>query len=287
MKSRETYIIAVSGGVDSVVLLHKLVAVKPPHINYIVAHFDHGIRTDSSSDAKFVKKLAKKYQTPFEFGRGNLGSDTSEDEARKARYDFLFSVKKKHRAVAIITAHHQDDILETMVVNILRGTSPRGLIGFTMPGIIRPLMNRTKQQITDYADKYGLEWHEDSTNNDQNYLRNYVRINLMPKITLKRRTLLEIRGSLVEKYYEIDSLTKKILVQSTKKGDLLRAKFVVLPHNVQKELMATMLRMRGIEIDRKMVERSVIAVKTLLPGKHIELTKGAKLLSGKKSVKLT
>ncbi len=286
MPSKETYIVAVSGGVDSVVLLHKLITVKPLHINYIVAHFDHGIRPDSSDDAEFVRKIATKLQIEFELGEGKLGPKASEEEARRKRYGFLRATAKKHNAMAIITAHHQDDVLETMIVNILRGTSPRGLIGFTQKDILRPLINKTKKELIDYAHSHKLDWHEDSTNSDPNYMRNYVRINFMPKLESHKKDFLKIREATVEAYREIDDLTKKMLVQTMKKEELVRSRFVILPYVVQKELMATMLRMRGIVIDRKMVERSVIAVKTLQPGKHIELTKDAKLLSGKKSVKL-
>jgi len=90
------YVVAVSGGVDSAVLLDIL--SKKPGLDLIVAHFDHGIRDDSKSDAIFVANLAKEYNLPFETKREELGSDVSEEKARDRRYEFLRAVAKKHDA---------------------------------------------------------------------------------------------------------------------------------------------------------------------------------------------
>src|SRR3990172_5722177 len=125
-----TYVVAVSGGVDSVVLLHLLVQKGQraegrgqSKYNFIVAHFDHGIREDSKLDRELVQELAKKYNLPFVYNQGNLGPKASEATARDARYAFLNKVKDSVSAQAIITAHHQDDVLETAIINLLRGTN--------------------------------------------------------------------------------------------------------------------------------------------------------------------
>lgn len=291
----EVYILAVSGGVDSVVLLHKLVTQLPTTIRqpadqppiYIVAHVDHGIRPDSSDDAKFVESLAKKYGVAYASTRLELGPETSEELARSARYKFLFEVMKKHNAEAVITAHHQDDVLETMIVNILRGTGPKGLIGFSRPHILRPFIDKTKLEILDYAKENNLQWREDSTNQDMSYARNHVRIKIMPKLTGDdRQKLLNIREKVVELYLEIDDSTKKLLVQTLIKGELVRARFVVLPYIIQKELMAVWLRLNNVEIDKLMIKRAVISAKTMKPNKKLELSKDATLLIGKRTIVL-
>jgi tRNA(Ile)-lysidine synthetase-like protein len=119
------YVVAVSGGVDSVVLLDAL--SKLPNLELVVAHLDHGIREDSIEDRRFVASLAASYGLVFEYGEGRLGSGASEATAREARYNFLRGVKMKHDAKAIITAHHQDDLIETAILNMLRGTGRKGL----------------------------------------------------------------------------------------------------------------------------------------------------------------
>src|SRR3989344_5293986 len=113
------YIVAVSGGVDSVVLLDML--IKQKEHNLVVAHFDHGIRVDSDADARFVWELAKKYELSFEVRREELGDAASENTARSHRYAFLRDIAKKYSAT-IVTAHHADDVVETIAINLTRGT---------------------------------------------------------------------------------------------------------------------------------------------------------------------
>src|SRR5689334_6585659 len=113
------YVVAVSGGVDSMALLHMLNS--RPDLKLTVAHFDHGIRDDSAQDLLLVEKVAKSYGRPFVFKAGRLGPDASEAGARTARYRFLRQVLRDCGAKAIITGHHQDDLLETAILNMLRG----------------------------------------------------------------------------------------------------------------------------------------------------------------------
>ncbi len=191
-KYQRTYVIAVSGGVDSVALLDLIVSGrwKDLSLNYpfadssyqlVVAHFDHGIREDSGADADFVEKLAAKHQLPFELGAAKLGKNTSENTARIERYSFLQKCRKKYKAQAIITAHHQDDVLETAIINLLRGTGWRGLVSLGSTKVmLRPLLNTSKRDIVAYAKSRDLTWREDSTNKNQRYLRNYIRHSLIP-----------------------------------------------------------------------------------------------------------
>jgi tRNA(Ile)-lysidine synthetase-like protein len=105
------YIVGVSGGVDSIVLLDLL--AQQPGVKLIIAHFDHGIREDSAQDALFVQKVAEKYDLSFVAERGDLGRHASEAEARRARYAFFNKLIIQFEADALITAHHQDDLIET------------------------------------------------------------------------------------------------------------------------------------------------------------------------------
>ncbi len=168
------YIVAVSGGIDSVVLLDILSRQKD--LDLIVAHLDHGIRDDSHLDREFVSKLADKYDLPFESKREDLGPNTNEETARIYRYKFLRGLAKKHGA-KIITAHHADDVVETIAINLSRGTGWRGLAVLDSD-ITRPLTDKTKLDIIEYAKKNNLKWHDDSTNVDDKYLRNRIRKNL-------------------------------------------------------------------------------------------------------------
>lgn len=166
------YIVAVSGGIDSVVLLHQLVAAGEHEL--IVAHFDHGIRSDSAADARFVEALAAQYGLRYVGQREDLGLDASEDVARRHRYRFLRHVATQYDG-AIVTAHHRDDVIESIAINLTRGTGWRGLAVLDAPDVIRPLLDQSKRMLRQYALDHRLEWVEDSTNDQVVYLRNRLR----------------------------------------------------------------------------------------------------------------
>lgn len=164
-------VVAVSGGVDSVVLLDEL--VRAGDYDLVVAHFDHGMREDSAGDARFVEALARRYGLPFEHRREELAG-ANEDLARRRRYNFLFSVAEKYRG-KLATAHHLDDLVETVVFNLQRGTRWRGLAVLSDQRISRPLLKRTKSELIEIAKERQLEWVEDETNQQDIYTRNRLR----------------------------------------------------------------------------------------------------------------
>lgn len=175
------YIIAVSGGVDSMCLLD-LMANKHQY-DLVVAHVDHGIREDSREDAQLVSALAKKFGFNIVITKLNFQKNTSENLLRQARYDFLFEEMKRQKAAAVITAHHADDLLETSIMNVRRGTDRYGAAGgMTREGIKRPLLKVYKKELLNYAKDHNLQWHEDSTNQDVKYTRNFVRHEVIPDI---------------------------------------------------------------------------------------------------------
>lgn len=140
----------------------------------IVAHFDHGIRSDSASDAVFVRELASRYGYAFYSKREELGVEASEEKARLHRYAFLHEVCREQGAV-LATAHHANDVAETIAINIHRGTGWRGVAVMDNERIWRPLLTAVKSEILAYAKQHGLEWRDDSTNASDKYLRNRLR----------------------------------------------------------------------------------------------------------------
>jgi tRNA(Ile)-lysidine synthase len=261
-----SYVVAVSGGVDSIVLLDIL--RQRPGLKLTVAHFDHGIRDNSAADRRFVTELAKRYSLPFAYDEGRLGAGASEAAARQARYAFLRRVQAGNGARAIVTAHHQDDLLETAVLNMLRGTGRKGLTALkSRPDLVRPLLDVPKTAVVDYARAKGLAWREDVTNADQAYLRNYVRHQILPRFNeTDRANLLKILRTLTVTNQELDEvLTDMLGVSDTIDRDW----FNQLPHNVAREVLATWLRAHGINnFDRPTLERLVVAGKTAAAGKQ-------------------
>jgi tRNA(Ile)-lysidine synthase len=201
----ETLIVAVSGGVDSVVMLDVLASSEQRHL--IIAHVDHGIREESGQDEAFVRTLADQYGLTFVSTQLKLGPDASEDTARQARFAWLEAQRRKHGAGAIATAHHQDDILETIIINLVRGTGWRGLCSLRETATRhRPLLGLSKTEIVAYALTHGLDWREDSTNDTVRYLRNRIRSLVIPRLEPPARSrLLELYDSQLLLRQEIDA----------------------------------------------------------------------------------
>lgn len=276
-------VVAVSGGVDSVVLLDKLVrswraraegtsaqhelqGVEQQTSPFVVAHFDHGIRVDSADDARFVENLAKHHQLPFEVKREELGADASEDLARTRRYQFLRAVAKKHGA-KIATGHHMNDAAETIAINLVRGTGWRGL-AVLASDIERPLLGLTKPEILDYAKEQGLEWREDSTNQSDAYLRNRLRGKLVDEdIALQ---LAALRARQIELRDEIGRELANLSLQSPHQRYL----FVMAPSLVGHELMR---QVTFGKLTRPQQERALNAIKTFRPGSRYEAGAGVLL----------
>lgn len=176
----------------------------------VVAHFDHGIRPESDADARFVKALAEKYGLIFESTREELSAGASEAEARERRYLFLDSIAKKYSG-KIVTAHHQGDVIETIAINLTRGTGWRGLAVLNNSNIVRPLLQKTKQELYDYALTHNLEWVEDETNQTNVYLRNRLRKKLATLPEASRKKLIGLYEKQLRLKQEIEKNTAGFL----------------------------------------------------------------------------
>jgi len=267
-----TYIVAVSGGVDSVVLLDLL--NKQSDLKLIVAHFDHGIRENSAKDSQFVQQLANSLGLQFEVGSVKLGKNASEEQARDARYAFLHKLKNEHNALQIITAHHSDDIVETIILNLIRGTGWRGISSLrSTDHLLRPLLDYTKSDILNYAKDNKLEWVEDSTNQDIKYLRNDIRHNVVTKMNDKQRSeFLQLYRDQIELMNEIDSHTASLMSDQ-------RHNYIMWPTSVSLEVLRSQL-----QLTRPQAKRVLMAIKTAKPGTKLEITKEKSLLFTDKTV---
>lgn len=267
--------VAVSGGVDSVALLHMLVHKyssakkdKPAEVHerrFVVAHFNHGIRDDAHEDRQLVQQLSHDYKLPFVYSNGNLSPGTSEATARAARYAFLKSVMRASDARAIITAHHADDSLETAILNMLRGTGRKGLSALHHnPHVIRPLLHVHKHELIAYATANQLQWREDTTNRDAAYARNHLRLNVIPKLQPPHIETFRKHIDRAKQLNEaIDALIKDFLHEQPAVHKLDRGAFASLPHIVAKEVLAEWLRSNNIRSFNKLtIERLTVAAKT-------------------------
>jgi len=261
------YIVAVSGGVDSVALLHML--TKLPEHELIVAHFDHGIREDSASDAEFVAQLAADHGLPFETVREELGTGTSEEIARTRRYEFLRSLANKYEA-KIVTAHHGDDAVETVAINLHRGTGWRGLAVLDSD-IVRPLLNKSKKELHAYAQHYGLEWREDSTNSSDAYLRNRLRKQTSELEDDTKRQILALRHQQLDTKQLIDREVSRLVGEGP---EYSRYFFAHIPQAVALECLRFISQAK---LTRPQLERALLMIKTAGAGTFFEAGSGITL----------
>lgn len=186
-------VVGVSGGADSVCLLHLLKACEREwELSLFVVHIHHGIRgAEADSDAAFVAGLAEQLSLPFFLVRGDIPalaekSGMSEEEAgRQFRYDELEKIRREQRADYIAVAHHRDDQAETVLFRLFRGTGVRGLAGMEPKRgvVIRPLLFASGKDLRKMLYRHGYEWQEDATNRDRTYCRNWIRHELLPLVT--------------------------------------------------------------------------------------------------------
>lgn len=255
-------LLAVSGGIDSVVMLHLFRADK----DAIVTHFDHGIRESSAEDCAFVERLAKEYGLPFYSKRAELGEDCSEEKARAGRYQFFESLLESPED-KIYTAHHQNDLLESAMINLLRGTGWRGLAPLRNPKIERPLLSWTKADIYRYATEHGLRFRLDQTNNEDKYLRNRVRMKLSELPETKKQKLQE----LCQEQRELADKIEGILDSTAPSGpQFSRVFFRELPDALALEYLRHCL---NVSLTWPQLERALAAIRDFLPGKRFSLDK--------------
>jgi tRNA(Ile)-lysidine synthase len=178
-------LVAVSGGLDSVVLLHLLrFTTRLPKRDVHVAHVDHGLRTASTADAEWVSGLAKAWGLPVHAERVEVVGP-SEESARNARYAALERIRRGVGASWVAVGHHADDQAETVLHRVARGTGVPGLAGmasFREPGIWRPLLPFWRAELNEYAARHGLTWRTDETNSDLDFTRNALRHVVLPEL---------------------------------------------------------------------------------------------------------
>jgi tRNA(Ile)-lysidine synthase len=180
-------IVAVSGGADSICLLHVLIELLPNSVAG-VAHFNHHWRAEASDeDERFVADLASRKALPFFRAEATPSKGNREQEARKARQSFFAEISDPapdSRGAIIALGHTRDDQAETVLFRFLRGSGLTGLSGIlpAANGIIRPLINVTRAEVEHYLHSRNIPWREDATNQDLTYARNRIRHELLPQL---------------------------------------------------------------------------------------------------------
>ena len=225
-KQDDRVIVGVSGGADSLALLHLLHALEM-NLQLIAVYIDHGLRPEEiKQEEQTIKKYCRHLDVPFILKAVNVRDYASstkcsiEESARVLRHAALEKIRTDQRSSVIALAHTADDQVEEFFIRLLRGTSLKGLSGMVSKrdDIIRPLLNETKATLIEYLDETGVTFCHDSSNSDRRFLRNRVRLDLLPKLEKEfnpsiRRTILQNMDILAHDESFLDEVSRDAFEQ--------------------------------------------------------------------------
>lgn len=202
-------IVALSGGVDSVVLLTSLAKLRDD-LDIVAAHCNHNLREASKSDAEFCAELCEQLGVTFELANLDVVSFCSEkrvgteEGARHLRHLFFKELKDLHNTDYLLLGHHANDRAETVFFNFLRGTGLGGMSAMKKAdvkrGIYRPLLGFEKADIIEYAKSHNLTWVEDHTNHEVDYDRNWIRNFVFPALSERRSGIVKVMNRTAEQF---------------------------------------------------------------------------------------
>lgn len=262
IKYGDSIVVGVSGGPDSMALLHLMSSIKKViDIEVVCAHVNHNVRKESSSEKVFVEKFCLNHGIVFESMKiEDYGDDNFHNEARSKRYNYFGNIVKKYGAKYLLTAHHGDDLIETILMRIVRGSTLRGYSGFSKIvkfedyTILRPLINVTKNEIFEYNKNNNIAFVQDASNQKDVYTRNRFRKYIVPEFKKEdpnvHNKFYKFSTTLLEYNDYIDKQVEKkitnIYVQNTLKIDeflkeekVIQMKIIyyILEHIYQDDLM--------------------------------------------------
>jgi tRNA(Ile)-lysidine synthase len=221
IKEKKKLLLAVSGGVDSVVLFDIFYFLK---INFSVAHCNFNLRgEESNQDQKFVENLSKKYDIEFftkNFFLEKISRKSTQMIAREMRYNWFFELLNEKNFSKLVTAHHLNDSIETFFLNFFRGSGIDGLLNFFNQKnslIFRPLVKISKDELYKYSEEKKLEYRTDSSNKKNDYKRNFFRNNIYPLIKEMNQSFEDTFLSNINRISEINSVWKNHLEDFQKK----------------------------------------------------------------------
>ena len=267
LKQNDNILVALSGGADSVTLLHLLNSLKEYSFNIWVCHVNHQIRgQEAQRDEDFVRRLCKNLSIPLfvetinvpELSRKN--GKSLEEMAREVRYNIFNKLASKLNA-KIATAHTLNDSIETVILNLTRGTGLKGLCGIPAKRgkIVRPLIEISRAQIEEYIKNNHLDFVNDSTNNDLEYKRNRIRHEIVPKLFIVNPSFAKVFKRMYSNLTADEEFLQNETLKAMKKIQLSPNKFYVskiknLPASIKFRSIKEILTQVNILCDAKKIE---------------------------------
>ena len=249
----DTIVVGVSGGPDSMALLYILNEFKNKmDLNIICAHVNHNKRKESEQEKIDLKNYCKKNNITFEYIKvTNWGDDNFHNEARSVRYNFFEELVYNYGAKYLMTAHQGDDLIETILMRIVRGSTLKGYSGFSRIvdkgdyKIIRPLITVTKDEILKFDEKNGIQYAIDESNNEDHYTRNRYRHTVLPFLKQEEpnihKKFLKFSETLLKNSNYIDSVASKEFNKVFQNGNLDIDKFKSLDPVIQTKIIYNIL----------------------------------------------
>ncbi len=253
IRYRDTVAIGVSGGPDSMALLDLMIKLKSElDLIVIVCHVNHNVREESKIEEEYLREFCKEKGLQFEFMKiTNYGDDNFHNEARTIRYNFFDKVAKENNARFLMTAHHGDDLIETILMRIVRGSTLKGYSGFSKRviredyTILRPLITVTKSELEEYCKKNNVKYFIDKSNSKDTYTRNRYRKYVLPFLKSEDANVhdkfLKFSETLIEYNDYIDREVKEVINKVLKSGVLSINKFKELDHLIQTKIIYNIL----------------------------------------------
>jgi len=247
-------VVGCSTGPDSMALVDMLLKIREKyHLSLIVAHVNHNIRRESVQEAKFLKEYCELNKIIFEtMTIEEYGDDNFHNEARNIRYKFFDSIVKKYQAHYLMTAHHGDDLMETILMRIVRGSNLNGYSGFKMIvdmdgyQIVRPLITYTKQELMEYDYDNKVPFFIDKSNEKDKYTRNRYRKYVLPFLKSEDKDVhlkfLKFSNTLDESSKFIDKVTKNAIKRCIVNDKILVDKFLEEDEFIQREILYSFLK---------------------------------------------
>ena len=291
LDGRGHIVLAVSGGLDSTVLLHAA-SQAVARERLVVATFDHGTGQAATEAARAVKRRAAELDLEFVGGRAKA-TLSSEAELRAARWNFLRSTASR-RGASVATAHTESDQIETVLMRVMRGAGARGLAGlYAASDIARPLLGITRADVSEYAREHALSWVEDPTNASREYFRNRVRHDLLPALRAVRpmidADLLALSSSAAVLRDEVEAFVAVQLGLTLCGGQWLDVPVDALADRADEELAllwpAIAARV-GATLDRRGTERLTAFTREARVGARMQLAGGWQVVRSRDALQL-
>ena len=279
---QDKVVVAVSGGPDSMCLLY---LIKKVSSNVIVAHVNHNLRKESKEEEKMVQDYCNKNNIIFETTKIKTYIGNTENYARKKRYEFFEKIIEKYDAKYLLTAHHGDDLIETVLMRLIKGLDIEKLVAFKDKTkrdnytLYRPLISKTKDEILLYCKKNEIPYKIDETNLQDTYTRNRIRKYILPHLKEENsqihKNFLKFSRSLdeIEKYVEKDVKKIKVDIYKNNKIDIEQFKkhSLLIKKKIVYSILKENYREKIILIKEKNVDDILKMIDSLKPNQKVDL----------------